>query len=102
MLVDEVQGYILYVGKIMYRAPQTRANSHVLSRLPIGGETRGTGRFEKFWTFKLDPTPGLTVVEIMESIHNGDIRAMYIMGETQRCQIQMCVMRGKPLPLSTI
>ncbi|MEC7463638.1 MAG: formate dehydrogenase subunit alpha [Pseudomonadota bacterium] len=38
-------------------------------------------RFEKFWASKLDPKPGLTVVEIMDSIRNGDIRAMYIMGE---------------------
>ncbi|MEE2996419.1 MAG: formate dehydrogenase subunit alpha, partial [Pseudomonadota bacterium] len=38
-------------------------------------------RFEKFWETKLDPNRGLTVVEIMDSIHAGDIRAMYIMGE---------------------
>ena len=38
-------------------------------------------RFEKFWASELDPNPGLTVVEIMDSIRNGDIRAMYIMGE---------------------
>ena len=38
-------------------------------------------RFEKFWASELDPNPGLTVVEIMDAIRNGDIRAMYIMGE---------------------
>ncbi len=38
-------------------------------------------KFEKFWASELDPNPGLTVVEIMDSIRNGDIRAMYIMGE---------------------
>ena len=30
---------------------------------------------------KLDPKPGLTVVEIMDAVHAGQIRGMYIMGE---------------------
>ena len=38
-------------------------------------------RFENFWKTELDPNRGLTVVEIMTAIHEGDIRAMYIMGE---------------------
>ncbi|MDA1072504.1 MAG: formate dehydrogenase subunit alpha [Proteobacteria bacterium] len=38
-------------------------------------------RFEDFWKVDLDPTPGLTVVEIMDAIHAGTIRGMYIMGE---------------------
>ena len=29
----------------------------------------------------LDPKPGLTVVEIMDAVHAGEIRGMYIMGE---------------------
>ncbi len=37
--------------------------------------------FEKLWNTKLDPTPGLTVVEIMDAIHDDTIKAMYIMGE---------------------
>ena len=37
--------------------------------------------FEKLWNTSLDPAPGLTVVEIMGAIRDGDIRAMYIMGE---------------------
>ncbi len=37
--------------------------------------------FEKLWNTKLDPEPGLTVVEIMDAVHAGDIRGMYIMGE---------------------
>ena len=37
--------------------------------------------FREFWGSDLDPNRGLTVVEIMEAIHAGDIRAMYIMGE---------------------
>jgi formate dehydrogenase major subunit len=38
-------------------------------------------RFEKFWGTALDPKPGLTVVEIMNSAYDGKIRGMYIMGE---------------------
>jgi len=37
--------------------------------------------FEKLWDTKLDPKPGLTVVEIMNAVHAGQIRGMYIMGE---------------------
>lgn len=38
-------------------------------------------KFEKFWDTELDPKPGLTVVEITEAVHKGDICGMYIMGE---------------------
>jgi formate dehydrogenase major subunit len=38
-------------------------------------------RFEELWGTKLDPKPGLTVVEIMHAVHDGTIRGMYIMGE---------------------
>ena len=38
-------------------------------------------RFEKLWGVTLDPKPGLTVVEIMDAVHEGKIRGMYIMGE---------------------
>jgi formate dehydrogenase major subunit len=38
-------------------------------------------RFEKLWKTKLDPNPGLTVVEIMHAAHAGTISGMYIMGE---------------------
>jgi formate dehydrogenase major subunit len=37
--------------------------------------------FETFWGQKLDPKKGLTVVEIMNAIHAGQIRGMYIEGE---------------------
>jgi formate dehydrogenase major subunit len=37
--------------------------------------------FEKLWGAELDPKPGLTVVEIMDAVHAGQIRGMYIMGE---------------------
>jgi formate dehydrogenase major subunit len=42
-------------------------------------ETRS--KFEDFWGAALDPAKGLTVVEIMDAIHGGKIRGMYIMGE---------------------
>jgi formate dehydrogenase major subunit len=38
-------------------------------------------RFEQVWGTALDPQPGLTVVEIMNAVHAGQIRGMYIMGE---------------------
>jgi len=37
--------------------------------------------YEALWGARLDPQRGLTVVEIMEAIHAGRIRGMYIMGE---------------------
>src|SRR3989454_434728 len=37
--------------------------------------------FEKLWQQDLDPVRGLTVVEIMNAIHAGDINGMYIEGE---------------------
>src|SRR5215469_10957043 len=37
--------------------------------------------FEAFWGTELDPKKGLTVVEIMNAVHAGEIRGMYIEGE---------------------
>jgi formate dehydrogenase major subunit len=37
--------------------------------------------FEKLWGTKLDPKPGLTVVEIMHAVHDGKLHGMYVMGE---------------------
>jgi formate dehydrogenase major subunit len=39
------------------------------------------GKYEALWGATLDPKRGLTVVEIMDAIHAGTIRGMYIMGE---------------------
>jgi formate dehydrogenase major subunit len=39
------------------------------------------GWYENFWGQTLDPKRGLTVVEIMDAVHEGEIRGMYIMGE---------------------
>ncbi len=38
-------------------------------------------RIEELWGTPLDSKPGLTVVEIMDAVHAGEIRGMYIMGE---------------------
>ncbi len=38
-------------------------------------------KYEKVWGAKLDPKKGLTVVEIMDAIHAGQIKGMYILGE---------------------
>ena len=39
------------------------------------------GSYENFWGQTLDPKRGLTVVEIVDDIHAGGIKGMYIMGE---------------------
>jgi formate dehydrogenase major subunit len=38
-------------------------------------------KFEGLWQASLDPKRGLTVVEIMDAVHAGQIKGMYIMGE---------------------
>ena len=38
-------------------------------------------RFEDAWGTSLDPVRGLTVVEIMDAVHDGVIKGIYIMGE---------------------
>jgi len=38
-------------------------------------------KFENVWGSSIDPKKGLTVVEIMDAIHTGTIKGMYVMGE---------------------
>ena len=38
-------------------------------------------RYEDAWGRALDPARGLTVVEIMDAVHDGTMRGMYVMGE---------------------
>ena len=45
------------------------------------GDAEVRQKFEEVWGTTLDPQPGLTVVEIMNAVHEGRIRGMYIMGE---------------------
>lgn len=44
-------------------------------------EESARARMEAIWGFLVSPKPGLTVVEIMDAIHEGGVRAMYVMGE---------------------
>jgi formate dehydrogenase major subunit len=44
-------------------------------------EPENKAKFEEFWGTELDPARGLTVVEIMDAVHDGVIKGMYIMGE---------------------
>ena len=37
--------------------------------------------FEQYWETKLDPNPGLTVVEIVEAMYERKIQGLYVMGE---------------------
>ena len=37
--------------------------------------------FGDLWGTPIDPEPGLTVVEIMDAVHAGQIRGMYVLGE---------------------
>ncbi len=45
------------------------------------GDDEARGHLERLWGAKLDPKPGLTVVEIMGAAERGDLRGMYVMGE---------------------
>ena len=38
-------------------------------------------KFEALWQTPLDDKRGLTVVEIIDAVHTGEIKGMYIMGE---------------------
>ena len=45
------------------------------------GDNDQRDHLEKLWGAPLSPTPGQTVVEIINAAYDGDIQAMYIMGE---------------------
>ncbi|MGH6953454.1 MAG: molybdopterin oxidoreductase family protein, partial [Alphaproteobacteria bacterium] len=45
------------------------------------GDDRARASFERLWGTSLDPKPGLTVVEIMDAVHAGEIKGMYVLGE---------------------
>jgi formate dehydrogenase major subunit len=48
---------------------------------PVGNDDI-RAKFEKAWgAAKLPAKPGLTIVEVMEAAHKGDIKALYVMGE---------------------
>ncbi len=45
------------------------------------GDNAARAHLEQLWNARLDPRPGLTVVEIMHAAERGDISGMYVMGE---------------------
>jgi formate dehydrogenase major subunit len=47
---------------------------------PVNDE-KAHAYFEKLWDCELDSNPGLTVVEIMQAIHEGKLKGLYVMGE---------------------
>ena len=48
---------------------------------PVGNDDI-RAKFEKAWgAAKLPAKPGLTIVEVMDAAHKGDIKALYVMGE---------------------
>jgi formate dehydrogenase major subunit len=47
---------------------------------PVDNE-KAHAYFEELWGCELDKRPGLTVVEIMDAIHHGDLNGLYVMGE---------------------
>ena len=51
---------------------------------------------------KLDPEPGLTVVEIVNAIHAGQIKGMYIMGENPAMSDPDAHQRARRWPGSSI
>jgi formate dehydrogenase major subunit len=47
---------------------------------PVNDE-KAHAYFEQLWDCDLDTNPGLTVVEIMQAIHEGKLTGLYVMGE---------------------
>ncbi len=45
------------------------------------GDDAARAHLERLWNARLDPRPGLTVVEIMHAAERGEITGMYVMGE---------------------
>ncbi|WP_030070275.1 formate dehydrogenase subunit alpha [Halomonas alkaliantarctica] len=45
------------------------------------GDRQLRAAFEELWNTPLSAEPGLTVVEVMDAIHAGSVRGMYILGE---------------------
>lgn len=52
------------------------------------GDAQLRAAFEELWNTELDPEPGLTVVEIMDAIKAGTIKACTSSGKTPRCPIR--------------
>ncbi len=44
-------------------------------------DARARARFEAAWRCRIDPEPGLTVVEVAEAARRGTLRGLYVLGE---------------------
>ena len=62
--------------------------------LPIS-DSNNVKFFEQYWETKLDPNPGLTVVEIMEAIYEKKYKDCTLWVRIQLCLTQMPIMQGK-------
>ncbi len=81
------------VGKPSTGVNPLRGQNNVQGACDMGGlpnvlpgytrvdDDSGRKRFEDVWGVKLPEKPGLTIVEIMDGILEGKIKALYIMGE---------------------
>ena len=50
--------------------------------------------FEQLWNKLIDPQRGLTVVEIMNAVHAGEITGFISRAKTRRCRIPICSTRA--------
>ena len=64
--------------------------------------TAAREHFEALWGVPIGDKPGLTVVEVMNAIHAGTVRGMYIEGENRRCPTPILIMRVRRWPNSSI
>ena len=47
---------------------------------PVGND-EAREKFEKAWGVSLSPKPGITIVETLNAAHEGNVKALYVMGE---------------------
>ena len=81
------------VGKPSAGVNPLRGQNNVQGACDMGGlpnvypgyqkvtDPEAKAKFEKAWGSTLDPTPGLTHMEILEAIDDGRIKTMYMVGE---------------------
>src|SRR3990172_4775431 len=81
------------IGKLSSGVNPLRGQNNVQGACDIGGlpnvytgyqsvaDAAVREKFEKAWGRKLNPTPGLTLTEIFGAAGNGEIKAIYLVGE---------------------
>ena len=58
-----------------------RLDAEHASRLPVGGRSRGAGALRGGWNVTLPTTKGLDNHQMVDAIHRGSLKAMYLFGE---------------------